>query len=300
LSLPALCSISSDQLPEPWRGLLAHQSNMTPTLSAFWAGQRVDLVVLDKEERREVGELRRWIKLQVARNEHVDTEGASGDPSVAEPMDGCNHSSDSNGSASNSLSKRRPSSYVSAAQSGAAAIPSHVRTSSSDASPAKKPLASPKPGRMRFQESVAKTATPPVSPTAPADEFDDDTPWPVAQAAPSDAAAPSAAASIAPVAPTPVEFGSIRIHVHNLPPSLQPAIWAGAIPFATLLATHDPPVVQSCHPQMFFEMEWSAELARALDIRVHGATKVYGRCNTIRDAQERVICEVVEIMPPMQ
>ena len=114
------------------------------------------------------------------------------------------------------------------------------------------------------------------------------------------AASVSPSAYVPPSSPVPVEFGSIHIDVNNLPETLHSAIWAGQVPFATLLATHNPPVEQRCRPSHFFTIEWDRQLADALRIPFHAKMIVYGRCNTICDANDRIICQVVEIIPPMR
>lgn len=38
LELPKTCEISRDEMPEPYRRLLVHNSDMTPTLEAAWGG----------------------------------------------------------------------------------------------------------------------------------------------------------------------------------------------------------------------------------------------------------------------
>lgn len=101
--------------------------------------------------------------------------------------------------------------------------------------------------------------------------------------------------------PTPVEFASIRISLHNLPSSLHSTVWSGSIPFHTALRQHDPPLEQTVEVRLFFQVAWSDGLSRALGLAepTSAHTHVYGRCNTMRDMQGRTICEVVEIVPPM-
>ncbi len=47
LSLPAIEQVSGAEVPEPYRRLLVHDDDMTPTLEAFY-GERVDLKVLGR------------------------------------------------------------------------------------------------------------------------------------------------------------------------------------------------------------------------------------------------------------
>jgi len=140
-----------------------------------------------------------------------------------------------------------------------------------------------------------------------------------------------------------VEFGSIRVHLSQLPASLRPAVWAGEKPFATLLLQHVPqPIQQIIRPQAFFALPWDEQLqtlfaapvvdcappstfaadaiaSPAISPPASVATAngspstgpsepgdcpsprapptVYGRCTWIFTGDERLICEVVEIMP---
>jgi chorismate-pyruvate lyase len=50
LALPKIDRLSAEELPEPYRGLLAHQDDMTPTLEKFHAG-RIHLEILNREQR---------------------------------------------------------------------------------------------------------------------------------------------------------------------------------------------------------------------------------------------------------
>lgn len=71
MPFPAIECLPGGALPPPWCGLLFHRTNTTPTLSKFWAGQKVHLRVIDKEEERERHILRRWIVLEVDENRHT-------------------------------------------------------------------------------------------------------------------------------------------------------------------------------------------------------------------------------------
>jgi chorismate-pyruvate lyase len=50
LKLPDIERVNAEELPEPYRGLLAHQSDMTPTLEKFY-GAEVHLRILRRDQR---------------------------------------------------------------------------------------------------------------------------------------------------------------------------------------------------------------------------------------------------------
>ncbi len=63
LRLPLLARLERDEVPEPYRGLLVHSHDLTPTLEAFY-GQRLGLKVLSR--RREGTSYLREVVLQLA------------------------------------------------------------------------------------------------------------------------------------------------------------------------------------------------------------------------------------------
>jgi hypothetical protein len=244
LPRPQLTVVEPQELPPVYQHLLHHSRNMTPTLHAFWNAQQVKLAVVRKDERRKEGQLRRWIKLEVEKGEHL-TIGEDGFP-IPSPT------------------------------ASAAPAPAPVVDSSSSSADKPQNLTN---AAMSAPSSVAVSSGCPPS-------------------------ASSASSSLPSTSPTPVEFGSIRIHVNNLPASLHESVWASVIPFHTLLATHAPPIVQTVTISIYFRMAWTDQIRAALHIDAavidSGARWVYGRCNTMRDTNGRVICEVVEVMPPMR
>lgn len=60
---PDLRAVDAGAVPEPYRGLLAHKGNMTPTLSGHFGGKEVGLTVLDRETKG--GLVSRWVLLTV-------------------------------------------------------------------------------------------------------------------------------------------------------------------------------------------------------------------------------------------
>lgn len=92
----------------------------------------------------------------------------------------------------------------------------------------------------------------------------------------------------------PVEFGANRIALGLLPPLIQRLVLQEQLPLGHILKAHE--LVHTGKPSAFFRVEADALMARALGVSV-GRT-LYGRRNTLRDAQGRPISEVVEILPP--
>lgn len=281
------------------------------------------------------GVLQRWIALQVDQPTHVtikqmsqldsstslqsappSTPAAAVRPAAGAPQstpqtngngNGNGHTHHSRSSSTSSTSSTCSSSSTTASSSvSASAHKSSRRTHSAAKLPPKR---GPKPGRLYYQESVQKIESAPSTPREAQRELGENA---LVIATPDAVTAPAAVA--APAAPAPssssphlVEFGSIRVHLSALPESLRPAIWAGAKPFATLLLTATPqPIAQHIRPQAFFEIDWGADLealtgVAATHTPLPSPPKVYGRCNHIySDVDEKqLICEVVEIMPPM-
>ena len=49
LALPVVAAVSGEEMPEPYRGLLVHERDMTPTLESFH-GERIHIRVLDRRQ----------------------------------------------------------------------------------------------------------------------------------------------------------------------------------------------------------------------------------------------------------
>ncbi len=91
----------------------------------------------------------------------------------------------------------------------------------------------------------------------------------------------------------PVEFGAIGIHLDTLPDAARQLVADGRIPLGGVLERER--VSFTSHPSGFFRISIDARLAELL-----GATSgqvLYGRCNTLRAGDGRVMAEVVEVLP---
>lgn len=91
-----------------------------------------------------------------------------------------------------------------------------------------------------------------------------------------------------------VEFGAIKIHLLNLPPEARRLILEEHLPLGQILK--DAGVVYTSRPKAFLRIESDELINRAL--RLTGAHTLYGRRNTLSNAQERPIADIVEILPP--
>jgi chorismate-pyruvate lyase len=92
----------------------------------------------------------------------------------------------------------------------------------------------------------------------------------------------------------PVEFGASKIDLDALPPLVRRLVLQEQLPIGHLLKAHEVP--HSGRPTAFFRVEADHIMRRSLGL-ASGAT-LYGRRNTLRDSNGRVLCEVVEILPP--
>ncbi|MBL8290630.1 MAG: hypothetical protein JNN08_02270 [Bryobacterales bacterium] len=92
----------------------------------------------------------------------------------------------------------------------------------------------------------------------------------------------------------PVEVGAIRIHLYRLPEEARTPVLELHDPFGAILRDHA--IEHTSRPTAYFEITPDALIAEALGS--NGVKKLYGRHNTIRDGEGRVLAEVVEILPP--
>jgi len=231
---------------------------MTPTLSQFFNHQHVALKVMEKEEDKENMRLRRWIKLQV----HQPTHRL-------------------NSASQNGDQSRRQ------IESDAAAVskPSHAASDAHIAADTKDATVDPAASHNSSTPSSASSsaASSPPSPSS---------------------LSPSSSHSSSPFS---IEFGSICIYVSHLPECLRDDLWSGRAPFASLLLRAQPPIIQKVRPQAFFAIKWDKEIRKLIgeEEECDGGKEekedeimVYGRCTSIFSADDVVLCEVVEILPP--
>ncbi len=90
-----------------------------------------------------------------------------------------------------------------------------------------------------------------------------------------------------------VEFGAITIALSLFKPAARAEILKGRLPLGTILRKHR--IRHSSRPKLFFRITADRRIGRAL--KAKAATALYGRCNTLLDARQRTLAEIVEILP---
>ena len=93
---------------------------------------------------------------------------------------------------------------------------------------------------------------------------------------------------------TPVEMGAIEIRLAPFSESARKKIVERRVPLGTILREEG--IEHRSNPSAFFRLEADPRIAAAL--RIDGALTLYGRRNTIKSAEGRLLAEVVEILPP--
>jgi chorismate-pyruvate lyase len=91
-----------------------------------------------------------------------------------------------------------------------------------------------------------------------------------------------------------VEFGAIKIILDLFPMEAREEILRERQPLGRILAAFD--VVFSCRPKAYLRMASDDFIERALHLK--GREFLYGRRNTLLDAWERPLAEIVEILAP--
>ncbi len=92
----------------------------------------------------------------------------------------------------------------------------------------------------------------------------------------------------------PVEFGASRIALDLLSTLVRRLVLQEQLPIGHILKAHD--VVHSGRPSAFFRVRADSVMCRAFGVAA--GVSLYGRRNTLRNADGRALCEVVEILPP--
>ncbi len=92
----------------------------------------------------------------------------------------------------------------------------------------------------------------------------------------------------------PVEFGAIRIHLDLFPEQSRRLILEERRPLGGIL--NDSGIRYTSRPTAFFRIESSSFLDQ--EFGIHGRRILYGRQNALRDAEGRVLAEIIEILPP--
>jgi hypothetical protein len=91
----------------------------------------------------------------------------------------------------------------------------------------------------------------------------------------------------------PVEFGAIKINLALFPPAARRLVLEEQEPLGTILA--DFKITHSSRPKAFVRIQADGFIKGALQLS--GDQLLYGRRNTLFDAQQRVLAEIVEILP---
>ena|SRR6185503_12608671 len=94
----------------------------------------------------------------------------------------------------------------------------------------------------------------------------------------------------------PVEFGAIRIHLAHFPDQAKQQILEEHWPLGRILK--DCAVSYSSWPKAFLKLASDRLINTALNLK--GAHVLYGRCNTLLNAEELTLAEIVEILPPAE
>lgn len=93
----------------------------------------------------------------------------------------------------------------------------------------------------------------------------------------------------------PVEFGAIKIHLDRFPEPGRTQILEEYRPLGGILNASGRPYTS--RPTAYLRFTADEFIARALGIRL--PAELYGRQNTLRDAEKQILAEIIEILPPV-
>jgi chorismate-pyruvate lyase len=91
-----------------------------------------------------------------------------------------------------------------------------------------------------------------------------------------------------------VEFGAIKIFLALYPRPARADIMEERLPLGTILAKHR--IVHFSRPKAFLKVQSDDYISRALGI--FGSHTLYGRRNTLSNADQHSLAEIVEVLPP--
>jgi hypothetical protein len=94
----------------------------------------------------------------------------------------------------------------------------------------------------------------------------------------------------------PIEFGAIKIDLSRFPCAARPRILEEHQPLGGVLRDYHVP--HTSRPKAYLRVQADDFIKRAL--RLRGDHVLYGRRNTLFDAEHRALAEIVEILPPVQ
>jgi len=92
----------------------------------------------------------------------------------------------------------------------------------------------------------------------------------------------------------PVEFGANKVTLRLFPTAARELILGEHVPLGTIL--EDFKIAHTCHPSAYLRLGSDDLISQSLGLS--GPQALYGRRNTLRDPQGRVLSEVVEILAP--
>ena len=92
----------------------------------------------------------------------------------------------------------------------------------------------------------------------------------------------------------PVEFGAIKIHLGLFPPEARAEILRERWPLGHILKDYS--IRYTSRPKAFLRVASDRLISRVLHLT--GAQQLFGRRNTLFDAEGRSLAEIVEILPP--
>jgi len=93
----------------------------------------------------------------------------------------------------------------------------------------------------------------------------------------------------------PVEYGVIRIFLHQLPPPARRLVLEEQRPLGDILQSEAIPHLS--WPQAFFRLKADAHAGAALGLR--RADFLYGRRNVLLDGSRHLLAEVIEVLAPV-
>lgn len=91
-----------------------------------------------------------------------------------------------------------------------------------------------------------------------------------------------------------VEFGANKVTLNLFPADARRLILGERVPLGTILEDFN--IAHTCHPSAYLRVGSDDLISESLGLA--GSHELYGRRNTLRDPEGRVLSEVVEILAP--
>ncbi len=93
----------------------------------------------------------------------------------------------------------------------------------------------------------------------------------------------------------PVEYGAIEINLPAFPADVRELILEGRMPLGGLLNVHG--IRYYSRPRAFFRFTADPLMTAHFDLQ--GTPVLYGRSNTLLDKADRILAQIVEVLPPV-